>query len=425
MQLINYIPNLKHVSTTQGGEYKGPCFSCGGRDRLIVHPTQAEGLGLYQCRQCKKSGNGITYLTKHYNPPMTYYQACEALNVQPDMSYQTININDLKNQNKDKTNEPFIPKEPGPTPNRAWRIKSEAILFSAHKYLLSSKGAAQREYLNNRGINLQSIKSHRLGYIPSPLTYDPSSFGFDQDTDHNTIWFPQGIIIPFFYKNILIRLRIRQNEPLNKSRYILVAGSSTVPMLIGNKNKPFMIVESELDAILAHQEAGDVINTISLGNAQARPDKILAKKLKQSKLIISLDNDQAGITETKWWLRNFPKSKNYPPTKKDLGEMFLANINIYAWVKNAVGVVSKKVESNVNIKSKPQPRLEPKQQIVKRQTTAYPQTCIHGQFCQHVEQRSDKAIPEIIYMWCLIENKSAFRLDICPKGNWVKDDVEW
>jgi len=49
---------LTCVSSTNGGEYAGPCPGCGGRDRFRVWPA----LGRFWCRQCNKKGDTITYL---------------------------------------------------------------------------------------------------------------------------------------------------------------------------------------------------------------------------------------------------------------------------------------------------------------------------------------------------------------------------
>ena len=67
-------------------------------------------------------------------------------------------------------------------------------------------------------------------------------------------------------------------------------------------------MESELDALLLYQEAGDLVNVISLGNAQTRPDQGAAEILNQSQLIlVSLDADQAGATESwRWWKEHYP-----------------------------------------------------------------------------------------------------------------------
>ncbi len=70
-------------------------------------------------------------------------------------------------------------------------------------------------------------------------------------------------------------------------------------MILGTDKPVSILVESELDALLLHQEAGDLVNVISLGNAQTRPDQGIAEVLNQSQLIlVALDADQAGAAES-------------------------------------------------------------------------------------------------------------------------------
>jgi hypothetical protein len=96
------------------------------------------------------------------------------------------------------------------------------------------------------------------------------------------------------------------------------------------------LAESELDALLLHQEAGDLVNVISLGNAQSRPDQGAAETLNQSQLIlVSLDADQAGATESwRWWKEHYPQARRWPSIQgKDPGEMWAAGVNIRTWVE--------------------------------------------------------------------------------------------
>ena len=107
-------------------------------------------------------------------------------------------------------------------------------------------------------------------------------------------------------------------------------------MIIGDGNPVAVVVESELDALLLHQEAGDLVNVVSLGNAQTRPDQQAADLLNQSRLIlVALDADQAGATESwRWWKDHYPQAHRWPPIQgKDPGEMLAAGVNLKAWVQ--------------------------------------------------------------------------------------------
>jgi hypothetical protein len=69
-------------------------------------------------------------------------------------------------------------------------------------------------------------------------------------------------------------------------------------MILGTDKPVSIIVESELDALLLYQEAGGIVNVISLGNVSTRPDQQAADLLNSSRLIlVALDFDQAGAIE--------------------------------------------------------------------------------------------------------------------------------
>jgi DNA primase len=91
-------------------------------------------------------------------------------------------------------------------------------------------------------------------------------------------WLPKGIIIPLCRGKQVLRVRIRRPE--NEPRYFILRGSSTRAMILGGLDTT-ILVESELDAMLLYQEAGELANLIALGNAQARPDREAADLLKK------------------------------------------------------------------------------------------------------------------------------------------------
>ena len=78
MNVIDLVTTpLKRVSTTKGGEYHGPCPSCGGKDRFHVWPQENHGEGSWWCRQCGNGGDGIQYLRDIEQ--LTFKEACNRL----------------------------------------------------------------------------------------------------------------------------------------------------------------------------------------------------------------------------------------------------------------------------------------------------------------------------------------------------------
>ena len=96
-----------------------------------------------------------------------------------------------------------------------------------------------------------------------------------------------------------------------------------------------MIVESELDALLIHHHAGELVGAISQGNSTAKPDAVAAALLAPSlSILVALDSDTAGMHASVWWRKNFPQAERWPvPVGKDPGEAFQAGVSIKEWVK--------------------------------------------------------------------------------------------
>jgi hypothetical protein len=97
----------------------------------------------------------------------------------------------------------------------------------------------------------------------------------------------------------------------------------------------WVVVESELDAFLLWQEAGDLAGVIALGSAQTKPDQETNRTLqKASLLLIALDSDEAGAKESLWWKRIYRNAKRWPvPVGKDPTEAAQAGLDLRGWVK--------------------------------------------------------------------------------------------
>jgi hypothetical protein len=106
--------------------------------------------------------------------------------------------------------------------------------------------------------------------------------------------------------------------------------------MIWGAGTAWVVVESELDGLLLHQEAGDLAGVISMGNAQTRPDAETDQALKAADLLlIALDSDAAGAKEA-WgfWKRTHPNAKRWPiPNAKDPTEAKIAGLDLRSWVR--------------------------------------------------------------------------------------------
>ena len=100
-----------------------------------------------------------------------------------------------------------------------------------------------------------------------------------------------------------------------------------------------MVVESELDAILLDQEAGDLISVIGMGSASNRPDQVAHKLLESAEVVLySFDADLAGTKAWPWWETHYKNSKRWPPIEgKDPTEAFKNGLDIREWVSAGMG----------------------------------------------------------------------------------------
>lgn len=214
------------------------------------------------------------------------------------------------------------------TPTDKWQVQAEKFANWAHEKLLNNE--AQIKYLADRGIAKESAIKYRLGCNPDDYFREKKAWGVADNG--KKLWLPRGIVIPYCQNNTLKRLRIRKEE--GEPRYYVVPGSGMDTLIINSDAKAFVIVESELDAILIAQELGSITGVVGLGNAQSHPTKFAASRLKKSLHILNaLDHDDAGKTASRWWKNNYPQTERWPvPQGKDPGDYFKAGGNIREWL---------------------------------------------------------------------------------------------
>lgn len=322
----------KRVSNHKGGEYHSPCPGCGGDDRFHVWQEQNNGEGSYWCRQCEKTGDAIQFLRDFDG--LSFKEACERLGKPLSQSprYQT----------------PKIPKRHIPTdqapltqnikPPDLWIDKATAFVSWAHDKLLPN--SARMKYLRDRGIKRATIIKWQLGWNPGKNGKDlwrpRESWGLSTELKNGRkkrLWLPRGLIIPLKVDDQIHRIRIRTLS--GKPPYYILPGSAMNTMTIRPNHRAYVVVESELDAILLDQEIGDIAGIVALGSVSKRPDIDTYRVLQQAAIIlVALDFDIYGAKEYQWWKNHFPQSERWPvPRGKDPGEAFQAGVDLAEWVR--------------------------------------------------------------------------------------------
>lgn len=312
---------MKRVATTNGGEWAGGCPFCGGRDRFRVWPDEKGGR--FWCRGCGKAGDAIQWLRDFRG--LSFQEACLELGRGPS-------LNRPREHREDR---------PKPLPSSKWQGKARAFLNQTVETLWKSKDAIS--FLHGRGLKDEPIRAAELGWNPVDLREPRENWGLEPSKDEKgnvkRLWFPRGLVIPLQIAGAVHRMRIRRPE--GEPRYFIVSGSDMRPMMWNADRGAVVVVESELDALLIQQEAGDVCGVVALGSAQAKPDSETDKALRQADtLLISLDYDTAGASAS-WghWLKSYPQAKRWPvPVGKDPTEAAQQELNVKAWIEAGLNV---------------------------------------------------------------------------------------
>lgn len=338
---------LKKVSSTNGGEYAGPCPGCGGTDRFRCWPEQKGGKGSFWCRQCGKAGDDIQFMVEFMG--MNFKEAFAAAGREFPNNFNAYTPPCRKQaHNQQKT--AFVPKCYKP-PGEAWKERAQKFVTKAHEALLENRG--QLDYLAGRGLDLHAVKHFKLGWFEGEngkgcMFRAREAWGLDtvlkQNGRKKVLWIPRGIVIPVFKGGEVYRVRIRRPledlKPGEKNRYLIVAGSGMELAGHNPDRRAFLVTEADLDEMLVCRHAGSLVGTVSLGSSGAKPGADVFPVLKKAlRILVALDWDQAGRKAFEWWKKELPNSRFWPVPDglgKDPGEAFENGLDIKGWV--AVGL---------------------------------------------------------------------------------------
>jgi DNA primase len=309
------------TSSSRGGEFHCPCLVCGGDDRFMFWPETNR----YWCRQCKAKGDAIQFCRDFQK--LSFHEACVKTKKDlPESRYPS----------RRRLSDPA----PVRIPSSSWQDRAKIFTESSLRRLLIDKTAM--ELLLQRGLTVDTIKKHRLGWNPVKAFYRRTDWGFEEKDKQEWVCLPVGMVIPISENDAIRKIKIRKSEwregdPYGK--YYEIPGSSNILPVFGSlSNHVVVIVEAEFDAMLVIQEAGNLCSCVALGGAQKRPDAYLQQWLLQRKLILfALDFDEAGKNEYSYWQTSYPNLEPWPtPEEKSPGEYFKIGGNLKDWISNGI-----------------------------------------------------------------------------------------
>ena len=343
----------KRVSSTKGGEYACACPRCGGKDRFRCWPSQSKGEGTWFCRGCNKRGDAIAFLMEYSGMAFRSASARVGRDVGSYVRPAVRTPRPPKSSSLPSAADEHTSAE-AVSPGDIWRQKAGKLINYAHQALITNP--VQMAWLKKRGISDVTVDWFRLGWIESKdggdLWRPRESWGLNTIEKTNgtkkRLWIPRGLVIPKFSRGCEPQ-RIRIRRPEGEPRYYVMPGGSVdpqpmlyIPSTWPGPHAALVIVETELDAILIAQEAGDVVAALALGSALARPkDTESVAAVKDAAWIgLALDRDDAGdkaMSKDSWWLGVYPDARDIRPADvKDPGDLAKSGGSIREWILSVV-----------------------------------------------------------------------------------------
>ncbi len=218
----------------------------------------------------------------------------------------------------------FLPQaEP---PASAWQLAAWQVVEQAEDWLWSVQGAPDLDYLLQRGLTPETIQAAHLGLVPGSAHQWRTLCG---------LTVPSGLCIPWITGETLWAVKVRRatGEP----KYVQIAGGSSSGLYRGDAVEgahTVLFCEGEFDALLAHQEAGDLVSAVTLGSASAPlADRWLLDLVAVPLVLVAYDLDQAGAKGAAR-LKTFSQRVHVVrvPWGKDITEYHLQGGDVFTWL---------------------------------------------------------------------------------------------
>jgi len=283
----------------------------------------------FYCHGCGERGDAVDFLQKLHN--LTFREALRRLK---GSSSPSRNGDSRRSRGSRGPRGPRKPAGPSlatlkPPPPPKWQEGARYLITTArHTLWHLAAGELGLSELRARGLRDQIIKKHRLGWC-DPSEYEVALRRF----------VTKGITIPWQFGRTVRAVRFRS---CTQSSYSFLKGSRIgvmYPTLSFLPGKPVLICEGELDALLAIQEVGDLVQVGTLGSASQRlTAETLASMACVPLVLLAYDADKAGDKAAAHWRRLLPRTSHRarPPDGMDLTDILTSGRSLRKWVQQKI-----------------------------------------------------------------------------------------
>jgi hypothetical protein len=320
----------------EGKEWPCSCPQCGGTDRASFWES-----GRFCCvRGCQAhASNPYWFLID-----VLHYDHLQAMTECDDMMFQ------LDFLNREPVRLPLFLTRDEP-PCSAWQDAARAFCHAAEKCLWGPKGESALRYLHSRGLRDEIIRQAQMGLCPDWYKAPLEHWGLSAEqlgkSDDPQIKIPRGIVIPWFVGGQLWKIQLRRPEPgPDGKKYKEILGSSECLYNVDSlkAGQPALLAESELDALSAQQEAGDLVSCLATGSAsKGQQNRLALARLRTASIVLqAFDDDAAGEAGAEEWREALPEGRctRWAPLAHDINQMLQEGQPVREWVVAGLQMIS-------------------------------------------------------------------------------------
>jgi len=236
-----------------------------------------------------------------------------------------------------------LPTNPPPD---VWQARARQLIERAESALWDERGREALAWLHARGLNDETIRAARLGYIPknaNPMKAE--SWGNPRESAE-PIYFWESVLIPGMMGGKVWYLKMRLLHPKSPTdKFRSIRGSESASLYLADSimpGKPAVFCEGELDALLLRQEVGDLASVMTLGSATNELNLAAwgLYLLRPSRFLLAYDIDKAGRQgkEKLTWLHD-SQALSVPalrPGDKDLTDFHRSGGNLKSLIESSI-----------------------------------------------------------------------------------------
>lgn len=231
-------------------------------------------------------------------------------------------------------------------------VALEKFVATTHEFLIKDENALA--YLQARGLTLDTIQTHRLGYLPKSYSATPTEADVKLNLAYGDHWALAGYItIPYLRDGYILTVRGRAFDEGTEPKYRSLSKANASTYNTGNFDyqKPLFITEGEFDALILSQLG---YQAIGIPGANAG-DGFTEFYNKFSKIYICFDGDEAGRKASTKLRKSIAEVYDvvFPEGAKDVSEYFgqFGAESLAALIENAQFYVGNRLQSDDSLKT--------------------------------------------------------------------------